>query len=76
MHPTLLRFDTGADALGVLSVSSYFGMVAIGFAVGIFLLWHVGGKQGFARDSLLDLGLYMIIFGVLGARLLHVVADG
>lgn len=76
MHPTLLRFDTGPDALGVLTVSAYFGMVAIGFSLAIFLLWRIGGRQGLERDSLLDLGLYMIIFGVLGARLLHVVADG
>jgi phosphatidylglycerol---prolipoprotein diacylglyceryl transferase len=76
VHPTLLRFDTGPDALGELTVSAYFGMVAIGFTLAIFLLWYLGGKRGIKRDSLLDLGLYMVIFGVLGARLLHVVADG
>jgi phosphatidylglycerol---prolipoprotein diacylglyceryl transferase len=76
VHPTLLSFDTGRDALGELSVSSYFGMVAIGFMLAIFMLWWIGGRAGLKRDSLLDLGLYMIIFGVLGARLLHVVADG
>lgn len=76
MHPTLLRFDTGQDALGELSISSYFGMVAIGFGLAIFMFWLIGGRQGLKRDSLLDLGLYMVIFGVLGARLLHVIADG
>ena len=76
MHPVLLRLDTGPDALGTITISSYFGMVAIGFCLAIFLMWRVGGKRGLPRDSLLDLGLYMIIFGVLGARLLHVIADG
>ncbi len=76
MHPTLLRFDTGPDAIGEVSISSYFGFVAIGFALAIFMFWRIGGLQKLKRDSLLDLGLYMIIFGVLGARLLHVIADG
>lgn len=76
MYPTLLRFDTGPDALGELTISSYFGMVAIGFALAIFMFWRLGGQRKIKRDSLLDLGLYMVIFGVLGARLLHVIADG
>lgn len=76
MHPTLLRFDTGPDVLGEISIPGYFGMVAIGFALAIFMFWRIGGRNGINRDSLLDLGLYMVIMGVIGARLLHVVADG
>ena len=76
MHPSLLRFDLGIEGLSELSISSYFGMVAIGFALAIFMFRKVGARQGINGDSLLDLGLYMVIFGVLGARLLHVIADG
>lgn len=76
MYPTLLRLDTGPDVLGELTIPGYFGMVAIGFALAIFMVWRIGGRSGVNRDSLLDLGLYMVIMGVLGARLLHVIADG
>lgn len=73
MYPTLFRFDVGPD---VLPLSGYFSMVAVGFALAIFMFWRIGGRAGLNRDSLLDLGLYMVIMGVIGARLLHVVADG
>jgi phosphatidylglycerol:prolipoprotein diacylglycerol transferase len=76
VDPSLLAYDTGVEGVGTLSLPSYFTMVAVGFALAIFLAWRWAGRNGLGRDSVLDLGLYMVIFGVIGARLLHVIADG
>ncbi|HSC89677.1 MAG TPA: prolipoprotein diacylglyceryl transferase family protein [Polyangiaceae bacterium] len=55
---------------------SYFVLLAAGF---VFATW--GGalwarRVGHNPDVIVDLGLSMLIFGVLGGRLLHVLCDG
>jgi phosphatidylglycerol:prolipoprotein diacylglycerol transferase len=75
VHPTLLQLDGGAE-LGLLPLSAYPTMVAVGFGFAILLFCRGGARRGLRGDILFDLGLYMVIFGVLGARLLHVLADG
>lgn len=55
---------------------SYFVLLVVGFAFAtlVGVLW--ARRIGQNPDVVVDLGLSMLIFGVLGARLLHVVADG
>lgn len=55
---------------------SYFVMLLTGFvfATLIGVLW--ARRIGQNPDVIVDLGLSMLIFGVLGSRLLHVFADG
>ncbi len=57
-------------------VPSYFALLMIGFimATAMGALW--ARRVGLNPDSVVDLGLSMLIWGVVGARLLHVLADG
>lgn len=55
---------------------SYFVLMLVGFvfATTMGALW--AKRVGQNPDVIVDLGLFMVIAGVIGARLLHVVADG
>lgn len=76
MHPSLYAWRSGIEGIGTLTLPSYFTMFAVGFCLAVFLSWRWAGRAGLPRDTVLDLGIYMLVFGVLGARLLHVIADG
>ncbi len=69
MHPSLF------SVLGY-TVSSYMLLIAVGFvfatAMGAIWVRHVGQNP----DVVVDLGLAAVVSGLVGARLLHVVADG
>jgi len=69
MHPDLFR-------LFGLSFPSYFVLLVSGFlfATAAGVLW--ARRIGENGDVIVDLGLAMLLAGVVGARLLHVVADG
>ncbi|MFW6066696.1 MAG: prolipoprotein diacylglyceryl transferase [Myxococcota bacterium] len=54
----------------------YFAMLTIGFGLAIWLGARWAQRMELGRDAIIDLGLYSILWGVIGARLLHVVADG
>ncbi|MBI5518265.1 MAG: prolipoprotein diacylglyceryl transferase [Deltaproteobacteria bacterium] len=69
MHPTLLR------VFGI-EVPAYFGMLAIGFSLATWVGARWLGRLGHDKEVVIDLGLAMVLAGVLGARLLHVLADG
>src|SRR5271170_7972930 len=62
-------------ALGV-SFPSYFVLLLTGFlfATAAGALW--ARRIGESADVVVDLGLAMLLAGVVGARLLHVLADG
>jgi len=69
MHSRLFTlFDTPAP--------SYFVLMVVGFvfAATMGALW--AKRVGQNPDVIVDLALFMVIVGVIGARLLHVVADG
>ncbi len=69
MHPDLFKL------LGV-AFPSYFVLLLSGFlfATAVGALW--ARRVGESPDVIVDLGLAMLLAGVVGARLLHVVADG
>lgn len=58
------------------AVPSYFALLIVGFLLATML--GVGWARRIREnpDVVVDLGLSMLVFGVLGARLLHVLADG
>lgn len=58
------------------SLPAYFTLLMVGFALAIFLAQRQGRRSGLDHDTLIDLGLYAVIWGVLGGRALHVIADG
>jgi phosphatidylglycerol:prolipoprotein diacylglycerol transferase len=63
------------ELLGV-ALPSYFVLLLLAFLVATALgaLW--ARRVGRDPDVVVDLGLSMLVFGVLGARVLHVLADG
>jgi phosphatidylglycerol:prolipoprotein diacylglycerol transferase len=73
MQPTLFSFDT---ALGKIAFPAYFSMLTLGFACALLLTWREAKRLEISTDKMIDLNLYMVIFSIIGARLLHVFADG
>lgn len=69
MRPELFRlFDIGFPAYFVLLVSGFL------FATATGVLW--ARRIGQNPDVIVDLGLAMLLAGVAGGRILHVIADG
>lgn len=69
MHPTIVE-------LFGEPVSSYFALLLLGYAIGTYLAARRAEAMGLDRDIVIDGGLYSLIWGVVGGRALHVVADG
>lgn len=55
---------------------SYFVLLVVGFVFATILGAVWARRVGQNPDVIVDLGLSMLIFGVIGARILHVFADG
>jgi phosphatidylglycerol---prolipoprotein diacylglyceryl transferase len=69
MRPELFRFfDVGFPSYFVLLLSGFL------FATGLGVIW--AKRIGLNPDVIVDLGLAMLLAGVAGARILHVLADG
>ena len=63
-------------ALFGVELPAYFAMLAMGFALATFIGARWLGRLGQDREVVIDLGLAMVVAGVIGSRLLHVIADG
>jgi phosphatidylglycerol:prolipoprotein diacylglycerol transferase len=63
-------------ALFGIDVPAYFGMLATGLALATWVGSRWVHKIGRDREVIIDLGLAATIWGVIGSRLLHVLADG
>lgn len=74
MEPVLFSFKL--PLLGEVIFPSYFTLLTIGFAFATLLTWRESKRLEINPDRIIDLNLYMVLFGVLGARVLHVFADG
>ncbi|MDB4988456.1 MAG: Prolipoprotein diacylglyceryl transferase [Myxococcaceae bacterium] len=57
-------------------VSAYFSLLLFGYAVAIWSVVRWAKRVGVDHQSVIDCGLASIIGGVLGGRILHVLADG
>ena len=69
MRPELFRlFDVGFPSYFVLLLSGFL------FATALGVLW--ARRIGMNPDVIVDLGLAMLLAGVAGSRILHVLADG
>ena len=62
--------------IGPLEFPAYFTMLTISGVVCALMTWYRGRQVGIDAARLIDLSLLMLFFGIVGARLLHVVADG
>lgn len=74
MKPTFLEFHV--PVLGEVVFPAYMTMLMLGFIVAISLARRQGERQGMNGNHIVDLGVLMLILGILGARLLSVLADG
>lgn len=68
MHPILF-------SIGSFTVRSYGLMVAIGFALAIYLAWRQAGREGIDREKFLDMTLWVIVAGILGSRFMYVLVS-
>lgn len=69
MHPVLLN-------LGGIQLPSYLTMIMLGFFAAMYLARRDAEATGLDGVAIVDLGIVMLIFGVIGARLLAVLTDG
>ena len=57
-------------------IPAYFTLLMLGYAVAIYSVVRWGERQGLQTAPLIDAGLASILGGILGGRVLHVIADG
>ena len=62
--------------LGGITFPAYMTFILIGFLVAIWLARREAETLGLPGEKVVDLGIAMLVFGVLGARILAVLTDG
>lgn len=72
MHRILFTIPIGQNGLPIFS---YGFMMMLGFALGIYLTYRRAIARGIDGQKILDLGLYVVLAGVFGARLQFVITD-
>jgi phosphatidylglycerol---prolipoprotein diacylglyceryl transferase len=78
MHPILFEIPRIAFlswTLGPIPIRLYGLMIGLGFTIGIFLAARQAKKEGINPDRVLDLGVYMLLAAIVGARLLYVLTN-
>ncbi len=68
MHPILYE-------IGPFTLHTYGVLVALGFLAGITLALHLGKKEGFPKEKIVDIGFYSLLAAIVGSRLLFVVIE-
>jgi phosphatidylglycerol:prolipoprotein diacylglycerol transferase len=58
------------------ALPAYFTMLVVGFSLATWLGARWAKRSKLDREAIIDLGLFSLIVGVAGARILHVIADG
>lgn len=74
MRPVLFEFH--APLLGMVSFPAYFTMLTIGFGLAMILTVRESRRLGMDHERILDTNLWMVVWGIIGARVLHLIADG
>ncbi len=65
MHPILLK-------IGPLEIYTYGAFLAVAFVVGMFLAMRAAERDGVNPQFIADLGIVIIIFSIVGARLFYI----
>lgn len=68
MHGTFIIFG--------IDFPAYFTLLMIGFMVGIYVAWRLAPSAGIDPNRILDLGILLVLAGVGGGRIAHVLFDG
>jgi phosphatidylglycerol:prolipoprotein diacylglycerol transferase len=74
VKPVLFSFH--APLLGEVTFPAYFTLLAIGFGAAMILTVREARHLDQDPDKILDTNLWMIIWGIIGSRVLHLIADG
>ena len=77
MFPSI--FDSswiGLDGPLHFSIPSYFAAIMTGFGLAAWLGYRDAMRLGVDRQKFIDFALWMLIVGVLGSRIAHVLVDG
>lgn len=61
--------------IGNISIKGYGTMMALGILTAVFITMYRGKKLGFSQDAILDIALYGVLGGLLGAKLLYVLVE-
>ena len=76
MHPRLIDFSVDLKGFESFGLESYFTMVTMGFIIGAILIRRWARAKNIDPRLMTDFVIWMAIFGVLGSRVQHVLADG
>src|SRR2546426_518106 len=76
MRPILLKIPTGLPWIGDLVFPAYFTLLMVGFGFALALSVRDARKLGMDDRRVYDLNLWMVFWGIVGARVLHLIADG
>jgi phosphatidylglycerol:prolipoprotein diacylglycerol transferase len=66
VHPEFIR-------LGPLDIHTYGVFVALGFIVGLAVATRRARREGIDSERIADLGMWLIISGMLGGKLFHII---
>lgn len=69
MYPVLFR-------LGPFTIFSYGVMLAAAFIIGVYLARGEARRKGIGEENIVNLSLYVVIAGIVGARLYHIAFYG
>jgi prolipoprotein diacylglyceryl transferase len=65
-----------SPADGNLGPFHMYGIIlAVGVLVGVYLSEHRWRRRGYPKDGIYDISFWVVIWGVIGARLYHVISD-
>ena len=68
MYPELFH-------IGSFPVNTYGVLLALAFLAALFVAARLGARDGLARERVFDLGLWMLLGGLVGSKLLLMVAE-
>jgi phosphatidylglycerol:prolipoprotein diacylglycerol transferase len=68
MYPELFR-------IGNFPINTYGVLLALSFLVALFVAARLGERDGLARERVYDLGLWMLLAGLVGSKLLLMVVE-
>ncbi len=61
--------------VGDTGIPSYWAMLMIGFCAAFYMAWREARHDGLDPNRMLDLSLLMLLAGIVGARLMHVMVE-
>jgi len=74
VKPILWSFT--APLFGEVTFPAYFTLLTVGFGLAMILTVRESKRLGMDHERILDTNLWMVVWGIIGARILHLIADG